>query len=94
MSKMYRLECWWFKYFSYATVESKDQWLRWVVYLAIFIPALTGCILDFLFIGGFVFEMIAVGILVPFSILWITVYFYHNRRIKKLNKQENESDTD
>jgi hypothetical protein len=86
--KLDKLEELWFKYFSSSTLDSKDCWVRYVVYGIMFIP----------FVFGFFFTIIGymdlarlcgwilVAMLVPFAVVWIIIWIYHYWKLRKFNK--------
>jgi hypothetical protein len=79
---MRKIEQFWFKYFSYSTRNSEDCWLRYMVYLILFIPSAIGVGLDILGKNGLIWIYIFCGLLIIFAIPWIIIFFYHNWRIK------------
>ncbi len=80
---MKKLEQFWFRYYSQATVNNdNDNWLRYVTAIVLFIPAAIAVILDVLGGNGTIPIIIFILLMVLFSITWIVVYFYHNWRIR------------
>lgn len=79
---MRKLEIFWFRYFSYSTTDSKDGWVRWVVTGVMFFPAVIGAIMDINDRNALPWIWIYIGLMVAFAVVWITVWFYHNWRIK------------
>lgn len=82
------LEKFWFRYFSSSTLDSKDYWVRYIVYGIMMIPFSLGFLFTILELSDLVgiCSYILAGMLVPFAIVWIIVWFYHNWKIKKFNK--------
>ena len=81
------LEEMFFRFFSESTQHTKDGWVRFVVYLVFLIPIVVGVVLDQ--IGKNYLPAITVFavLFLPFCLLWIITWFYHNWKIKKLNKK-------
>jgi hypothetical protein len=81
---MKKLEELWFRFFSESTINTKDWWVRYVVYATMFLPMLTGVIINVVkgeqF--GLAWVLVGGGILVVFGIIWIVTWFYHIWRIK------------
>lgn len=80
------LEKIYFRYFSIATIGSKEWYVRYLVYVIFLIPLCVGIILDLFDKDWRIPIYIFTGIFFIFGILWIITWFYHNWRIKKLNK--------
>jgi len=83
------LENFYFKYFSSSTASSDDGWVRYLVYGIMFVPFVVGF---FFTIMGFMdlarlSGNILLYMLIPFAIIWIVVYLYHNYKLKKLGKK-------
>lgn len=83
------LEEFYFKYFSGSTANSENGWVRYVVYGVMFIPLTLG--LFFTIIGlidlARFFGNVLLIMLIPFAVVWIIVYFYHNWKLKNLGKK-------
>lgn len=83
------LENFYFKYFSGSTADSKDGWVRYVVYGIMFIPLVLG--LFFTVIGlidlARFFGLVLMWMLLILAVPWIVVYFYHNHKLKNLGKK-------
>jgi hypothetical protein len=82
---MKKLEIFFFRYFSQETFGNKDGWVRNVVAIIMFIPFLTAFTLTVIGKNAKIPTYIFMGLLVPFAVLWIIVWFYHNYRIKHKN---------
>ena len=79
-----KLDDFWFKYFSIATINSPDGWVRKAVGGVMLIPFLISfafVIFDNMPVAQFI-GFIYAGMLLVFAIVWIFVFFYHNWRIK------------
>jgi len=82
---MRKLEQIWFRYFSEATLDSQeDGWVRYTVAFTLFMIAMAGVACDMLGYHTpakvlFLIFSIALSL---FGALWITVFFYHNWRIR------------
>jgi uncharacterized membrane protein YhaH (DUF805 family) len=85
---MRKLEQWWFRYFSYATKDNDDAWVRWLVMFILCVPCTIGCVLNLTHGKGQTWILISFFMLIAFAIPWITVYFYHNYRIRKEQKKK------
>jgi len=79
----------WFRYFSENTINTKDWWVRDVVWFIMALPMIIGVIINVThnFKGGLGWALIGGGILGIFAIIWIFVFFYHNWLIKKENEK-------
>ena len=84
---MKRLEEFMFKYFSWsAFVSDKYGWVNYTLFGIFITPLIIGVILDQLG-KDYIPALIVFGCLfLPFCLVWITVWFYHNWRIKHENK--------
>ena len=83
-----KAEIFYFKYFSQQTLQ-ENKWLGWLVALILFIP----------FLFGFIFAvlnkielakipaLVQAGLLVAFAIPWITVWYIHLFRIRRIRKE-------
>jgi Na+/melibiose symporter-like transporter len=82
---MRKLEEFWFRIFSEKTANIKDWWARYVVWTILATPFIIGVIINLVLGGskGIGWVLVGCGIMVVFAIIWITVFFYHNWRIKK-----------
>lgn len=83
-----KIEIFYFKYFSTQTLQ-ENKWLGWIVALILFIPLLIGFIMtvcnspiELIKIPG----LIQAGMLVLFAIPWISIWYVHKFRIKKIRK--------
>lgn len=82
---MRKFEEFWFRIFSEKTINTKDWWVRYVVWLILATPFIIGVIIN-LALGsskGIGWVIVGCGMMVIFASIWITVFFYHNWRIKK-----------
>jgi hypothetical protein len=79
---MKKLEEFWFRYFSYSTINSKYGWVRYLWYVILLIPLVIGVVLDLFHKNGHVPLFIFLGMFGSFAIVWMVVWFYHNWRIK------------
>jgi hypothetical protein len=79
---MRKLEEFWFRYFSESTLNTKDCWVRYVVALILAFPYIVGILLDILGMDYTIPVLIGVVLMVCFAALWITVWFYHENRLK------------
>lgn len=92
---MRRLEIFFFKYFSTSTIDNDDDnWLRYLVALILFTPALLGIVLDTTGrpISALLCFILFMALMVIFGVVWIIVFFYHNWRIR-YERQDNNLDT-
>ena len=83
------LEDFFFKYFSSSTSDTKDSWVRYVVFGIMCIPFIAGiwfAVMGFINFALFFGKVLSI-MLIPFAIIWIVVYFYHNYKLKKLQKR-------
>ena len=83
---MRKLELFFFRYFSQETLDSKDGWVRRLVGLIMFVPFLIAFVLTIMWKSAKVPTYIFMGMLIPFAIVWIVIFFYHNWRIKHNGK--------
>lgn len=81
---MKKLEELWFRFFSESTLNSKDWWVRYVVWFIIALPMIIGVIINAThnFKGGLGWLLFGLGLLIVFAIVWIVVFYYHKWRIK------------
>jgi len=82
---MRKLEQFWFKYFSYATKDNEDSWVRWAVATYLSGLASVGIIADVLGVKDLA-EFSFTALLISFAIfgtLWIIVWIYHNIRLRR-----------
>ena len=86
---MKKLEEFWFRIFSEKTINTKDWWVRYVVWAILAFPFVVGVIINAThhFKGGIGWILVGCGMMVIFAVIWITVYYYHNWRIKKENHE-------
>ena len=79
---MKKLETFFFKYFSESTKDNEDSWVRWAFALLLIVLALGAVITDQTgnLMASRVFLSVFNIIFVPFGVLWIIVWFYHNRK--------------
>jgi uncharacterized membrane protein YesL len=85
---MRKLEEFWFRYFSQATEYTKDNWLRMTVAGVMLLTTLLGVIFDtfgYPRLAKVSFLLFSLEMII-FALLWITVFFYHNWRIKHESK--------
>ena len=83
------LEEFYFKYFSSSAAHSKDGWVRYLVYGIMSIPFTLGfffTVIGFIDVARF-FGNVLLIMLIPFAVVWIIVYFYHDWKLKQLNKK-------
>ena len=83
------LENKWFLWFSRSTLDTQKLQVRDVVAIVMLIPFMFGFVFTILGLQDLVriFIFIELGMLVPFALVWIFVFFYHNWKIKKLNNK-------
>ena len=81
---MKKLEAFFFKYFSESTKDSEDSWVRWAFAILLLAIGMGVAITDSngYEVAARVLVYIFNAIFVPFGVLWIIVWFYHNWRIK------------
>jgi hypothetical protein len=79
-----KLDDFWFKYFSIATINSPDGWVRKAVGGAMLVPFLAALFFSIIENDALVkvFGLIFVFMLLIFGAVWIFIFFYHNLRIK------------
>ena len=79
-----KLDDFWFKYFSIATINFPDWWVRKAVVGVMLIPFLAALFCSIIGADAAVkvFGLIFCFMLLIFGIVWIFVFFYHNWRIK------------
>ena len=84
------LENFYFKYFSFSTIDDRrDNWVRYVWLGILMIPFSLGF---FFTVAGLydlvrIFINIFLGLFIPFVVGWIVVWFYHIWKLKKLNEK-------
>ena len=85
MKTLDKLEVFFFRYFSESTIDTKDWWVRYVFGGVMLIPMGLGFVFTVLdkYIPAKICTLTFTGMLVVFSALWITVWFYHRHKIKK-----------
>jgi succinate dehydrogenase hydrophobic anchor subunit len=79
-----KLDDFWFKYFSIATLNSSDGWVRKAVGGVMLVPFLISfafVIADNMPVAQTI-GLIYGAILLVFAIVWVFVFFYHKWRIK------------
>lgn len=81
------LEEMFFRFFSESTQYTKDGWVRFVVYILFVIPLVVAVVLDQTGHDYRPAMVIFAALFLPFCILWIITWFYHNWKIKQLNKK-------
>jgi len=82
---MKKLEQFFFRYYSYDTLnDDRYNWLRYVTAIIFLIPVVGAVVLDLLNINCRIPLCVFMGLFLPFCVLWIVVWFYHNWRIRKL----------
>jgi hypothetical protein len=75
---MRKLEEFWFKYFSRSTLnDDKTNWVRYIVYLILCIPAIIAVAADRMGRDWRVPLYIFIGLFGTFAVLWIIVWIYH-----------------
>lgn len=81
---MRKLEELWFRFFSENTANTKDWWVRYLVWGILATPAIIGVIVNEVKgnNAGLPWIYVFAGMLLVFAIVWIIVYYYHNWRIK------------
>jgi len=80
------LENIYFRYFSISTIGSNEWYVRYLAFIILLIPLQIGIVQDLLHKDWRIAIFIFLGLLLIFAIFWIIAWFYHNWRIKKLNK--------
>jgi hypothetical protein len=82
---MRKLEQFWFRYFSEATLNTKSGWVRYAVAAFFGWTALLGVLFDVFgrHTPAKVLFIIFFLELLLFGLLWITAWVYHNWRLRK-----------
>jgi len=83
-----QLEERWFWWFSISTIDTKHWQVRDTVGAIMLIPFAFGFLFTVMGLQDLVriFIYIELGMLVPFALVWIFIFFYHNWKLKKLGK--------
>jgi hypothetical protein len=79
---MRKLETFFFRYFSFETLNTKDSWVRYTWAAILTSLAMIACILNATTGKGQILILIFITLFTIFALLWILVFFYHNWRIK------------
>lgn len=83
------LENFYFKYFSSSTADTKDSWVRYVVFGVMLIPFVAGMwftAVGFMNLAQFFGDILFVLVTI-FAVPWVIVYYYHNYKLKKMQKK-------
>lgn len=89
-TRLQKLEAFRFRYFSRSTLDNDDDnWLRYVVAIAMLVPAAIGVVFDLTGqrVEAVIWFCIFTGLLVGFAVVWIVVWFYHNWRLRHESKK-------
>lgn len=82
------IEEFYFRFFSTNT-KPEDRWITWVIFGIFFIPFIIGMIGTMANASEALIwtsTIALAGLLVPFSLAWIYIWFAHNFRIRKIRK--------
>jgi hypothetical protein len=82
---MRKLEQFWFKYFSYATKDNEDSWVRYAVvavFTLICAVAIYSDVQGYEALAEILFDTF-LYLFLAFGITWIVVWIYHNIRLRK-----------
>lgn len=82
---MRKLEQFWFKYFSYATKDDDNSWVRWAVATVFVLLSISGTVADmqgYEALAKILFDIFII-LFTAFGFTWIVIWIYHNIRLRK-----------
>ena len=83
-----------FKYFSKSTLnDERYNWVRYVTALVMFFPVVIAVALDLMGRSPKVPMIIFMVVFFSFCLIWIVTWYYHNYRIKRDERNDNNLDT-